>query len=57
MLSKTRIQQLEQALFQRAMDGDNRTGLALLRLYAAPQPTQDAGGGVILPPMLSDDDD
>lgn len=56
MLAKSRIKALERELYNRAMEGDSRTGLALLRLFAVPQPTQHPGNYIDLPPVIRDDE-
>lgn len=62
-LTEDQLHDLEAGLYARAMDGDSRLGLYLLRLYYKDLHMTDAscvapiGGGVVVLPSMGDDDD
>lgn len=57
MLNETQLEKLEQLLYEKAMEGDVRIGLQLLkvtRVAAAPERREPEPGIVDLPPILED---
>lgn len=56
MITPEQLAALEQVLYDRAMDGDTRLGLALLKLRDRAVDPEQVGGVIILPMVEIDQD-
>lgn len=57
MLTDKQLEALEQALYNKAMEGDYKIGLQLLKVNQKPIEQPKEAGAVVLPPILDPEEE